>query len=359
MAGRHIARNESIFSRMSRKQWMVVIAIIAAIAMVTTCGAIVFKMGQKSAAATAHITEYSVNDLKNGSQDVSRDNIREALSQGRNGAGKNTTYIRVTVNGKSRLVVGNRFTTVKSVLQAGNITLNANDTVSPSLNSKVTESTVIKISSPNSEIQTIEESIPFNVIKKNDSSLPIGTTKVQTEGKTGTMTYTNLVTKNGTKTLSTNTISQYVKTAPVNKVILVGTKKPVKSTKSSNTGTGSSSSSSSRSSNSSSSSTPNYGTTMPVGQAQSYAHSQVLARGWNESQFTCLVQLWQRESGWSTTAANPSGAYGIPQALPGSKMGAGWQSDSRVQINWGLNYIAGRYSTPCGAWAHSNSSGWY
>ena len=99
--------------------------------------------------------------------------------------------------------------------------------------------------------------------------------------------------------------------------------------------------------------------TVPAGTSQAYAASLVTARGWNASQFTCLVELWNRESGWSVTAANPSGAYGIPQALPGSKMGAGWQSSYKVQINWGLSYIAGSYGSPCGAWASSQSRGWY
>ena len=184
------------------------------------------------------------------------------------------------------------------------------------------------------------------MIRKNDDSLPSGSTKVETEGKEGTMEITNLVTKNGTETLATNTITEYVKNAPINKVILVGTKRAA-------------STSERKSASSSSSSSASYGTTMPVGDAQSYAHSRVLARGWSESEFTCLVQLWQKESGWRSNAANPSGAYGIPQALPGSKMGAGWQTDATVQINWGLNYIAGRYSTPCGAWAHSRKTGWY
>jgi hypothetical protein len=89
----------------------------------------------------------------------------------------------------------------------------------------------------------------------------------------------------------------------------------------------------------------------------------VIARGWSESDFTCLVQLWNKESGWRSNAANPSsGAYGIPQALPGSKMasaGADWATNPATQITWGLGYIAGRYSTPCGAWSHSQSSGWY
>jgi hypothetical protein len=61
-------------------------------------------------------------------------------------------------------------------------------------------------------------------------------------------------------------------------------------------------------------------------------------------------------------AANPSGAYGIPQALPGAKMasaGPDWQNSAHTQINWGLGYIASRYGTPCGAWAHSQATNWY
>ncbi|WP_353809725.1 hypothetical protein [Agromyces sp. SYSU T00194] len=85
--------------------------------------------------------------------------------------------------------------------------------------------------------------------------------------------------------------------------------------------------------------------------------------GWGDDQFGCLVSLWNKESGWNVYASNPySGAYGIPQALPGSKMstaGADWQTNAATQIRWGLGYIAGRYGTPCGAWNHSVSVGWY
>ena len=85
--------------------------------------------------------------------------------------------------------------------------------------------------------------------------------------------------------------------------------------------------------------------------------------GWNESQFQCLSQLWQKESGWSYTAYNASsGATGIPQSLPGSKMasaGADWQTNAATQISWGLDYIARGYGTPCNAWSHSQSMNWY
>ena len=99
------------------------------------------------------------------------------------------------------------------------------------------------------------------------------------------------------------------------------------------------------------------------GSAQAIAYTMVTARGWGQSEFDCLVALWNRESHWNVYSNNTSsGAYGIPQALPGSKMasvGADWATNPATQITWGLGYITGRYGTPCGAWGHSQSSGWY
>lgn len=99
------------------------------------------------------------------------------------------------------------------------------------------------------------------------------------------------------------------------------------------------------------------------GSAQAIAYTMVKDRGWGDSEFACLVALWKKESGWRVNAYNKgSGAYGIPQALPGRKMasaGGDWETNPATQIKWGLGYIKGRYSTPCGAWGHSQSSGWY
>ncbi len=108
--------------------------------------------------------------------------------------------------------------------------------------------------------------------------------------------------------------------------------------------------------------TPPFVTPDP-GSAQAIAYDMVRARGWGDDQFSCLVALWNKESGWRVNAYNrSSGAYGIPQALPGSKMGsagADWETSASTQISWGLGYIGGRYGTPCGAWGHSQSTGWY
>ena len=93
------------------------------------------------------------------------------------------------------------------------------------------------------------------------------------------------------------------------------------------------------------------------------AQSMLGSYGWGMDQWGCLDSLWQKESNWSHTAMNPSsGAYGIPQSLPGNKMasaGADWQTNPATQIRWGLGYISGRYGTPCSAWAHSQQFNWY
>ena len=93
--------------------------------------------------------------------------------------------------------------------------------------------------------------------------------------------------------------------------------------------------------------------------AQSYAASVLPSYGWGSDQMQCLISLWNMESGWRTSAYNTySGAYGIPQSLPGSKMqsaGSDWMTSYKTQINWGLAYISQRYGNPCGAWQHEMS----
>jgi resuscitation-promoting factor RpfB len=84
---------------------------------------------------------------------------------------------------------------------------------------------------------------------------------------------------------------------------------------------------------------------------------------WSKRQFRYLEPLWARESSWNVRAENPySGAYGIPQAVPGSKMasaGRHWRSSAKTQILWGLRYIKGQYGSPAAAWAHELATGWY
>ena len=98
------------------------------------------------------------------------------------------------------------------------------------------------------------------------------------------------------------------------------------------------------------------------GTAQAIAYKMLPKFGFSTNQYGCLDNIWTRESGWRYTAANASGAYGIPQALPGSKMasaGADWQTNPATQIAWGLGYIKDRYGTPCDAWSFWEGHGWY
>jgi hypothetical protein len=96
----------------------------------------------------------------------------------------------------------------------------------------------------------------------------------------------------------------------------------------------------------------------PQGDPREYARSQL-----GDTQFSCLDAIWSRESDWDPTALNPSsGAYGIPQALPASKMasaGEDWHSNAVTQIRWGISYIHSRYGTPCSAWSFWQSHHWY
>ena len=85
--------------------------------------------------------------------------------------------------------------------------------------------------------------------------------------------------------------------------------------------------------------------------------------GFGQDQFGCLDSLYNSESGWRVNADNPSSsAYGIPQALPGSKMssaGADWATNPVTQIRWGLGYIQDRYGSPCSAWSFKQGNNWY
>jgi hypothetical protein len=84
---------------------------------------------------------------------------------------------------------------------------------------------------------------------------------------------------------------------------------------------------------------------------------------WSDAQFSCLNQLWTKESNWNYKARNKvSGAHGIPQALPATKMeivGTDWRTNPVTQITWGLKYIEERYDTPCKAWSKFKRSRWY
>ncbi|HYZ56183.1 MAG TPA: lytic transglycosylase domain-containing protein [Streptosporangiaceae bacterium] len=145
---------------------------------------------------------------------------------------------------------------------------------------------------------------------------------------------------------------------------------PQSAASSSSGGSSSGGSSSSGTSSSGGTSGSSAGTTVPVvvaaapapGTAKSIAYSMMSSFGFPTSEFGCLDALWTRESGWIYDAENASGAYGIPQSLPGSKMasaGADWQTNPSTQIKWGLGYIQQVYGNPCAAWNFELANGYY
>ena len=102
---------------------------------------------------------------------------------------------------------------------------------------------------------------------------------------------------------------------------------------------------------------------LTTGDPRDVARAMLASYGFGQDQFSCLDSLYTKESGWNVHADNPSSsAYGIPQALPGSKMssaGSDWADNPATQIEWGLGYIKDRYGSPCAAWGHSVSNNWY
>ena len=91
---------------------------------------------------------------------------------------------------------------------------------------------------------------------------------------------------------------------------------------------------------------------------------QIMANkfGWGDDQFSCYNSLIMSESAWKVDAYNPSGAYGIPQSLPGNKMasaGSDWRTNPATQITWGLGYVKDVYGTPCSAWSFKQGHNWY
>lgn len=221
--------------------------------------------------------------------------------------------------------------TVGRLLSDIGIKLGARDQISVKTSSPVKPNQKITILRVKKGTVVATKSIPYPTTKKSDPNLAVGQTHVVRPGKNGSkrITYA-LVYVNG-KIVGKTTIKTVILKSPIPQIENIGTKPP----------------------------------SVPVtpGTAQAIGKTLAAERGWGDDQFDCLVQLWDHESGWRTDAANPSGAYGIPQALPGDKMasaGPNWQTDASTQITWGLGYIAERYHDPCNAWATWQAQGgWY
>ncbi len=258
-------------------------------------------------------------------------------------------------------------TKVSEILKEKHIILSSDEIVVPGLDEEITSANSIIITKENEEIIEVaevqkdeldsnvenkienysniveeiiteEEIIPYETITKDVSTGGTTTNKVIQIGKNGIKEVTYKVKYKNDEIIEKKEISSRVIKEPVNKIVQVQTR-IVTSRSSSRAISGS------------------------VAEYQSYAAQVCNSYGWSETDFECLVKLWNKESGWNPNAYNASsGAYGIPQALPGSKMasaGSDYQTNYQTQINWGLNYIKARYGTPQNAWHHSQTVGWY
>ncbi len=237
--------------------------------------------------------------------------------------------------------------TLRQALAQAHVRLAPHDEISAKVTSPLRDRQIVTIHRVAYKYAVVRQDVPFDSIRQNDPNRAAGSTAVLTAGRDGVRQVTYQLRLVDGKLVGRKVYDNRVIQSAVSRHTAVGTKKApapaVTSTRSAGSG--------------SSGSAP-----VSSGSAQQIAAGMVAARGWGSGQFSCLVSLWNKESGWRTSAANPSGAYGIPQALPGSKMasaGADWQTSARTQISWGLGYIAGVYGTPCSAWAHSQATNWY
>ena len=243
-----------------------------------------------------------------------------------------TKTVHVSVDGRTEDVVTSA-STVREALRELGVVLGEHDRVSVSLDAAAVDGLVVLVTRVQGVTLTETTQEPYATVRQEDPQLAAGREVVATAGRPGTKAVTFLSYQADGVELGRMVLAESVIEAPVDEVIRVGTF------------------------------TAPAVAPVEAGTARAIGLELTLARGWDETQFACLDALWSAESGWRVNASNASsGAYGIPQALPGSKMatvGADWQTNPATQITWGLNYIQGRYGTPCDAWAFFQTKHWY
>ena len=257
---------------------------------------------------------------------VSRDGIDLVVQTGHE--------VTVTADGQTQSIQS--YGTVAGALADLGLTWDNDDIVTPDPATKLSDNLAITLVRVDEQTITRDTPIPFETQNSDDPNATKGKVTVVTPGVDGVKTQTVVQTLHDGVMYQETVTKEEVTQQPVTQVTTTGTKAP----------------------------TP---AAAPVkvspGSAQAIAYDMLQARGWGDDQMQCLINLWNRESGWNVSAENRySGAYGIPQALPGSKMasaGADWRTNPATQITWGLGYITGRYGTPCGAWSSFQSQGWY
>lgn len=244
------------------------------------------------------------------------------------------TAVTLVVDGVERAVTTTH-PTVRATLHAEGVTLDDASVVLTDLDALVTDGMRIEVAAVTETTTTVTEKVEHGSSEVDDANLVKGTRIVETRGVDGESTTTYLVRTANGEEIERTALTSVVVSEVRDEVVRVGTMSVPDST----------------------------AKVLSPNQARALAKSLVAERGWEASEFTCLDTLWTRESNWRVTAHNTSsGAYGIPQSLPGSKMGSvasDWRTNARTQITWGLGYIKNRYGTPCGALSHSYARGWY
>jgi hypothetical protein len=236
-----------------------------------------------------------------------------------------------------------------AVLLAGGITAaNSSEQAPPYIDvaALVIESTVsydVKQHKISSNVVTEETEIAFPVAATQDATIAAGTEIVKQAGETGLAEVTYQVKLVDGNEVSRTELARVVSTEPVERVVIQGTGDPEDIAAALATAEGKTGSKSGN---------KKY--------AELYINQEF---GWGEKQFACLETLWFRESNWNHKATNPvTGAYGIPQSLPGKKMatsGDDWKTNPATQIKWGASYIEDRYGTPCKALDFFYDRNWY
>lgn len=243
--------------------------------------------------------------------------------------------VHVAVDGGTHELTTQAATVREALVEAG-VVLGPYDRLSAPLGSAVADGMVVLVTRVRTETRSERTETPFATVREEDPALVEGREVVKVEGRAGVSVTTFVAQLVGDQEVGRTVLAEAVVTPPVDQVVRVGTMTLPD---------------------------PADMPSVEPGTARAIGLEMTLARGWDETEFACLDQLWTKESGWRTTAHNrSSGAYGIPQALPGSKMasaGADWATNPATQIAWGLGYVQSRYGTPCGAWSFFLARNYY
>lgn len=242
--------------------------------------------------------------------------------------------VTVVADGKTQYVTTTD-STVGLLLGDLGIALKPTDRLSVAATSALESNQKVVVTRVEKATVTKTSALPFSVKKTADPTIETGQSRLVTVGKNGAARTTYAVVYVDGKPVGQTPTETVVVAAPTTQVMKVGTGPH-----------------------------PAAPVVVTAGSAQAIGREMAAARGWGDDQFSCLITLWDHESGWRVTAENSgSGAYGIPQSLPGDKMasaGPNWRTDAATQIQWGLDYIADRYHDPCNAWAMWQAHGsWY